>query len=635
VVELECRILGPLEAIRDGRTIRIPPQQRALLAFLALRLGKSVPVEELLAELWGDEVPRTAKASLQNAVSGLRKALARRAIETSPTGYRLNADVVAIDALRFESLVVAARSAEAPERAGLLREALAYWRGVPLSEFGVGWAEIARLEELRLTAVEDRMDADLSLGATAELVPELEALVTRHSLRERLWGQLMRALYLSGRQADALATYRRAHEAFVEELAIEPEPKLKELQLAILLQDPGLATREHEPEEILARAAPLLPTRTYAERAQSLLDQAIALWRLGERTRARALMEQAEAEAGRAGDVALATQARTGLAGHAWVRGEIRLSDYVSRTKEAVSAVEPTGNTRVLAKVVAVHATALLNAGRAVEAEIEYERAVELAIAAADPWQEGWSRNQLAFTWVRGPTSASEAVRRCDEQLAALEWGPPGPLGLWAAKGILHSQLGDASGAREFGTMAVDGAREGGLRFELAWTRWCFAEALEPFDPNEAETQLRLAYELLSAHEQDALDLASVCSELARLALRRNAVEEAGTFLAVARQHLRGDLVEEQVLFHRAAALVEEKSGDVTRAVEFARRAVAFARKADDIHRLAVTLETLTRLESSSGALKEAETLYGQKGDFLALARIRGATDPMNGTGGP
>jgi DNA-binding SARP family transcriptional activator len=629
VVELECRILGPLEVLSNGRPVRIPPQQRALLAFLALRLGESVSVDEIVTELWGEEAPRTAKASLQNAVSGLRKELAASAIQTSLGGYRLNVEAVRVDALRFELLVAAARSAEPAERAGLLRDALACWRGAPLSELGVGWAEIARLEELHLTALEDRIEADLALGAGGELVPELEALVHRHPLRERLWAQLMRALYLAGRQAEALATYRRAHEAFVEKLGIEPGTALKELQLAVLLQDRGLESGEHAPAEILARAAPLLPTRTYAERAQSLLDHALALGRLGERSRARAVLEQAEVEARRAGDAALAAQARVALAGHAWMRGEIPLSDYVRRTEEAVAAVEPTGNERVLAKVVAAHGGALREAGRAAEGATALERAVGLARAAADPWQEGWCRNHLGFTWVLGPMPAAEALRRCDEQLAALEWGPPGPIGLWAAMGVLHSQLGDASSAERLGTLAVEAAREAGLRFELAWARTWLAAALEPFDPDDAERQLRRAHDLLTAREEDPdPDLASVGAEIARHAVRRNAPEEADAFLAAARQRLRGDVIHEQVVFHQAAALLEERKGNGSRATELVRRSVAFARKADDIHRLATVLETLARLDAPSQALEEAETLYEQKGDLLALARIRGTTAP-------
>jgi DNA-binding SARP family transcriptional activator len=171
VEEVECKVLGPLEIRRGGRLVPIPPRQRALLALLALRVGVVVPVDELLNELWGDEAPRTAKASLQNAVSRLRKALGANAIETSQSGYRLNPQAVAVDAMRFEWLVAAARSAEPAERAGLLRDALGCWRGAPLSELGVGWAEIARLEELHLTALEDRIETDLALGLAEELVP--------------------------------------------------------------------------------------------------------------------------------------------------------------------------------------------------------------------------------------------------------------------------------------------------------------------------------------------------------------------------------------------------------------------------------------------------------------------------------
>jgi tetratricopeptide (TPR) repeat protein len=305
------------------------------------------------------------------------------------------------------------------------------------------------------------------------------------------------------------------------------------------------------------------------------------------------------------------------------------LSDYVRRTEEAVAAVEPTGNERVLAKVVAAHGGALREAGRAAEGATALERAVGLARAAADPWQEGWCRNHLGFTWVLGPMPAAEALSRCDEQLSALEWGPPGPIGLWAAMGVLHSQLGDASSAERLGTLAVEAAREAGLRFELAWTRTWLAAALEPFDPDEAETHLRRAHDLLSAQEQDPdPDLAWVGAEIARHAIRRNVLAEGEALLAAARHRLRGDLIQEQVVFHHAAALLEERRGNASRALELVRRSVAFAREADDIHRLAIVLETLARLDPPSRALEEAETLYERKGDVLALARIRGAAAP-------
>jgi DNA-binding SARP family transcriptional activator len=623
VEEVECKVLGPLEIRRGGRLVPIPPRQRALLALLALRVGVVVPVDELLNELWGDEAPRTAKASLQNAVSRLRKALGANAIETSQSGYRLNPQAVAVDAMRFEWLVAAARSAEPAERAGLLRDALGCWRGAPLSELGVGWAEIARLEELHLTALEDRIETDLALGLAEELVPELEALLLRHFSRERLWAQLMRALYFVGRQAEALATYRRAHEAFVEELGVEPGSALKELQLAMLLQDHALEPGSHDSVELLARAAPLLPNRTYADRARTLFDHAEALWRLGERSQAKAVLERAEVEAGRAGDAALTELIRTTLAGHAWVGGGLRLSAYLRRIEEAVLFAEATGDKDVLAKLLVLQGSAQCLAGRAADGAVAFERAVEKSRATGDLWQEGWARNHLGLAWALGPMPVADALHRCEEQLVALEWGPPGPLGLWGALARLHSQLGAAEKAREFGYLAVDGARKAGLRFELVAALDWLASALEPFDQDEAEKQLRRARDLVLAAEEHPLGHVVIWAELARHAVRRNAIEGADALLAEARQRLRGDIVREHVTFHRAAGLVEVRKGNRPGGAELARRAVAFARKADNLHQLAGALQTLAELDPSAGALDEAEKVYEQRGESLSLARVR------------
>ena len=154
-------------------------------------------------------------------------------IQTHPSAYQLKVELGQLDLARFEALLAEARSAEPEAKAAKLREALAEWRGPPLVDIPsepTVQAEIVRLEELRLLALEERIEADLVLGHHSDVVPELESLVERYPLRERLWGQLMLALYRSGRQAEALATYRRAHVALVGELAIEPGPALKELQ---------------------------------------------------------------------------------------------------------------------------------------------------------------------------------------------------------------------------------------------------------------------------------------------------------------------------------------------------------------------------------------------------------------------
>jgi DNA-binding SARP family transcriptional activator len=236
---MEFRILGPLEVIDDdGRVVELGgPRQRALLAALLLRAGRVVPQDTLVDELWGEQPPRTAVTSLQNSVSLVRKALGGDLLRTRPPGYVLDVPAGAIDANGFERLVREAKGFDAQERARKLRNALALFRGPPLADvMDEPFAEVEarRLSELQLAAVEERIDADLELGRHAELVAELEALVTQHPLRERLRSQQMTALYRSGRQVEALAAYQDARRALVDELGIEPSPALQALERSIL-----------------------------------------------------------------------------------------------------------------------------------------------------------------------------------------------------------------------------------------------------------------------------------------------------------------------------------------------------------------------------------------------------------------
>ena len=259
---MEFLLLGPLEAVESGQPIPLGGhQQRALLAVLLLRPNEVVPADQLIDALWGERPPPTASTIVQLYVSRLRKLLGRDRLLTRPAGYELEVDPSQIDAGRFEALLAAAAETDdAAETARLLREALALWRGPALVDFaydGFAAAESGRLEDLRLAALEDRIDADLALGRHAELVGEIEALLVAQPLRERLRGQLMLALYRSGRQADALEVYRESRRVLVEELGLEPGPALRQLERQILDQDPALEAqqREREPVEQGTRSA--------------------------------------------------------------------------------------------------------------------------------------------------------------------------------------------------------------------------------------------------------------------------------------------------------------------------------------------------------------------------------------------
>jgi DNA-binding SARP family transcriptional activator len=240
----EFRLLGPLEVVGDDGPLPLGGhKQRALLALLLLNVNRVVSTDRLIDALWGEQPPRTAISSLQNTISHLRKQLGAERVITRPPGYMLAVDAGAVDLVRFERIVRESRGRPADERADALREALALWRGEALADLAYepfAEAESRRLEELRLGALEDRIDADLELGRQAEVVAEAEQLVREHPLRERLTGQLMLALYRSGRQADALELFHATRRRVVDELGVEPGRELQALFAQILRQEAAL-----------------------------------------------------------------------------------------------------------------------------------------------------------------------------------------------------------------------------------------------------------------------------------------------------------------------------------------------------------------------------------------------------------
>jgi DNA-binding SARP family transcriptional activator/DNA-binding beta-propeller fold protein YncE len=233
---MEFRILGPLEIVGEHGLVRLHRgKEQALLAFMLLHANELLPSERLIDELW-ERPPPTAAKILQNSVSQLRRALGDERIETRAPGYVFHLRPDELDVDRFETLA----------REGRNEEALALWRGPPLVELrDERFADDVRrqLEERRLAVLEDRIEADLDGGRHADLVPELERLVTTHPLQERLYAQLMVALYRSGRQAEALDVYRRAQTTLGEQLGLEPGPQLRRLERQILTQAPELEAK--------------------------------------------------------------------------------------------------------------------------------------------------------------------------------------------------------------------------------------------------------------------------------------------------------------------------------------------------------------------------------------------------------
>jgi DNA-binding SARP family transcriptional activator len=239
----EFRILGPLEVVAEHGTVSLSPKQRALVALLLLHAGETLTTDRLVDDLWSGHPPKTATTSLWNLVTQVRKLLPPDVLVTKPAGYALLVGDHVFDLRRFEELLAEARRVEGGRRSELLRRALEQWRGPALADlafesFATG--EIERLNELRLQTLEERIDADLEGGLGGELVAELEQLVRQHPLRERLRGQLMLALYRSGRQAEALQAYLNARRVLVDELGIEPGPALQRLYRSILRQEVSL-----------------------------------------------------------------------------------------------------------------------------------------------------------------------------------------------------------------------------------------------------------------------------------------------------------------------------------------------------------------------------------------------------------
>ena len=242
--QLDFRVLGPLEiAGAEGAAPLARGKLRAALAVLLIHANEVVTTDRLIEQVWGEHRPATATKSVHVYISQLRSYLGADAILTRPAGYELRVQPGQLDLHRFEQLRQEATHADAATASAKLHEALGLWRGQPYADFvyeAFAQTTIARLEDLRLGTLEERIEADLRLGRHAELVPELASLAREHPLRERIRGAHMLALYRSGRQAEALAAYQDARRALVDELGIEPGRALHELERRILVQDPAL-----------------------------------------------------------------------------------------------------------------------------------------------------------------------------------------------------------------------------------------------------------------------------------------------------------------------------------------------------------------------------------------------------------
>ncbi len=301
---MKVGLLGPLEVAGPGGRVRIGgAKERLVLALLALRAGEVVSRDALVDAVWGDEPPVTAVKTLQGLVARIRRALEAKGLadvlETRDPGYLLRVPVDSIDVTGFERHATAGRSAladgDATGATAALGEALDLWRGEALADCrSGGWAaaQALRLDELRLSTVEDRIDADLMLGQHGVLAAELESLVARHPMRERLWAALMVALYRSGRQAEAVRAYQRARDVLVGELGLEPGPELRRLEAAVLAGDPALDAPDGTRRTPLVELAVPLPGRVGTATSAVFVGRAPELEELNESFRAVAAGER-------------------------------------------------------------------------------------------------------------------------------------------------------------------------------------------------------------------------------------------------------------------------------------------------------------------------------------------------------
>ncbi|MGH9277801.1 MAG: BTAD domain-containing putative transcriptional regulator [Acidimicrobiales bacterium] len=297
------RVLGVLEVVAAGRPVELrAPKLRALVAMLALHPKQVVSADRLMEALWGEEAPPSASATLQTYISKLRSALGPELIQTRSPGYLLSVDPQEVDAGRFEALVAEGtallRRGDADTASARLGEALSLWRGDALTDFTFetfAQPERARLEEARLSALEEWVESELARGRQSELVGRLRALVDDHPLRERLWGQLIVALYRCGRQAEALRTYAELRDRLRDDLGIEPSVALQRLESAVLLQEPELEGPRSPGEPVTDGAVPRaalrsmpLPTRLDLSGAYSFVGREAELEHLDVHRRAAA-----------------------------------------------------------------------------------------------------------------------------------------------------------------------------------------------------------------------------------------------------------------------------------------------------------------------------------------------------------
>ena len=631
--ELEFRALGPLQVLRDGAPIPVTaPKQRTLLSLLLLRPNVSIAQDELIDALWKGRAPRTARASFQNLIHALRKLLGSEALLRTPTGYSLHAEPEAIDVERFRRLSGEARRLPTLERAATFRQALALWRGTAfgdLSSYPSAQGEIARLDEERSGALEDRIEADLELGEHTTLVPELEQLVAQHPLRERLWFQLMLALYRAGRQADALTSYRRADDAFVGSLGIEPGVVLRELQRAILVHDRTLDDPRRVLGSTLERAAAILP-REPRERAESLLEYGSALIRIGELRQAASTLQASKRLSEAADERGLEERARILLSYLDVFAERGSLVEHLEVAESAEQVFEALSDDAGLALASLHQAHMLRDTGRAERGLARAERGVEFAGRSGDFECEAACRGMAAQCAAIGPMPVDDALAYCEGMEISLD--VQRAFVVCDARAWLLAQLGRNDESRALYQRSLDDRRQRGLLLSLmvGMGQAALAERVSGNLDRAAEL-LRTDYELSRA-ENVRGELPVLAGELACVLALRGDVGEARRLGEESRSGSEPRDLLSGTLWRRALALVaaHERRHDETVGLLDEARAIA-----DDTDWLTFRGETLEdaafayRLAGDTTreleALHAALALYERKANVAGARRVRGA----------
>lgn len=630
-------MLGPLEVRREGELLAIPaPKQRALLGLLLLHANEPMHQQDLIDQLWGGDAPRTARASLQNLVHALRKHLGPERLEREDDAYVLHVDPGELDLERFQRLVAHARRAGPREKAADLRAALSLWRGTPLVELpGAPFVEheIAHLEEERLSALEDRIDTELALGEHTALVVELESLVDRYPLRERIWGQLMLAFYRVGRQSEALATYARARAVLDDQLGVEPGAALRELQRAILTQQPELDDPEHRPGWTLERAAAILPWEP-RDRAESLYEYGLALMRTGELKRAVSTLEAAARTAAGSGEHAVARRARLYLSYlSVWTDGTSPL-EHVAEAERASVWFEERSDAKGLLTALRHRYQFLEESGRVDDAAELARGAIEIALEAGEDWFTGACEAERAWLAAQGSMPVQEAIVDCEALLLDRDderrHVARRPLRLWAALVLLYAQANRIHEARTFGQRAVSEARGGPLSLLPAAYQWCTEAERIAGNVSEALVHARSAFAIAET-EADPLS-APYAAELACLLALDGDLVRARELALFARARTSPEFVVPEVNWRRALALVAAKEGRFDDAITLSSEARTRIDATDLLTARGHVLEEGALVHRIAGdgraeadALEEALALHERKGNIVGAKRVRSA----------